>query len=74
MAGQQLSDSLQRRPVDSATDDLIHTYVGLPQIFRYMEETVDTLPKRLTKQTIDISVRTKLTAKAYQRLPLSSSC
>ena len=29
LAGQQLSDSLKRRPVDSATDDLIHTYVGL---------------------------------------------
>ena len=29
LAGQQLSDSLKRRPVGYATDDLIHTYVGL---------------------------------------------
>ena len=33
LAGQQLSDSLKRRPVGSATDDLIHTYVGLSPNF-----------------------------------------
>ena len=69
LAGQQLSDSLKRRPVDSATDDLIHTYVGLsPNLL--LDGRDCQLLTHFQSDKLNISVKTKLTAKAHQQLPL----